>query len=307
MHTPNASPCTSASVPGPTTGDRAAAPVWPAGEEALLAQARSLHEQVMSLRKQEQARTRIALAQGMLMGRHQLADPATAFTCLRQASQRFNIKLHQLAAALTAAPAPPPGAVRWFPGRTATPAPPLDALHAGTLDPKNQGQVLGAALDRVMRLTRADAGNVQLAEAGVLRLEKHRGHPRPFTDYFAFVSGGTACSRAAAAGRQVTVRDVATTSVFDDETRQVILASGSRAAHSIPLIAGDGTARGVISTHHMRPLPGFGQEQLAQLEQIQRAVGTWLEWHTNTVVLDALEHLHRTAAEAGARVASGPR
>lgn len=271
--------------------------VW-SGEEALRVEARSLRERVAGLEKQVRARTRVAFAQGVLVGRYGLADAQTAFTVMRDASQRSNIKLHQIAAALTTTGEPEPGAPVWFPCRTRTPPPSLAALHAGKLDAKNQAEVLDAALDRVREIAGGDAGNAQLAEAGVLRMERHQGHPQAFTDYFAFVEDGTSCSRAAAAAQQVTVRDVATTGIFDDETRQVILASGSRACHSVPLSGTDGVVRGVISSHHARPVEGFSQTQLSALERIQQTVGPWLEWHSKTVVLDALEDLHRSAMDA---------
>lgn len=307
MHTHHSSPRSGASVPSPGAecGRRAKPSAGAAEEEALRAQSRSLHEQVLSLRKQVHARTRIAVAQGLLMGRYQLADPEVAFDVLRQVSQRCNVKLHQIAVALTSAPAPAfapaaqPGPRPLSTARTRVPAPRLDALHAGRLNPKHQGQVLSAALERVMDLTGADFGNVQLAEAGVLRLEQYVGHPQLFTDHFAFVQEGTASWRAAEAGRQVTVRDVESATLFDDETRQVLLDSGSRAVHCIPCTAGDGIVRGVISAHHNRPQPNpLDQEQLAELARLQRVVGTWLHWHTDTVLSDALDHLHHTAAAA---------
>ncbi|MFI7382818.1 ANTAR domain-containing protein [Streptomyces sp. NPDC049813] len=272
-------------------------PAWSA-EELLRIEAGSLQEQLVSLTKQMKARTRVALAQGLLMGRYGLDSPEQAFTLLRQTSQRFNIKLHQIAAALTTTPGPaaPVGSGPWFPGRPALSPPALSGLKAGGLDPRNQGEVLGTAMTRVMEVAGAPWGNAQLAEAGVLRLEKSRGHSQEFVDYFAFVEDGTSCSRAAEAARQVTVRDITTTAVFDDETRQVILASGSRATHSLPLVGRDGVVRGVISTHHPDPLPnGLDQHRLAELERIQHLVGGWLQWHAETVVLDALEHLHRHA------------
>ncbi|MYW69350.1 ANTAR domain-containing protein [Streptomyces sp. SID8379] len=269
--------------------------VWPA-QEFLAIELRSVRERLRSLHKQEQARTRVALAQGLLMGRYQLPDADAAFTLMREASQRFNIKLHQIAAALTTASAPPSATRQWFPGRGQATPPSLPGLGAGHLDPKNQGQVLSAALERVMDVAGAQFGNAQLREADVLRMEKHRAHSQAFTDYFAFVEDGTSCHRAAEAARQVTVRDVAVTEVFDDETRQVILDSGSRAAHSVPLTGGDGIVRGVISSHHARPLTGFRPAQLAELERLQYVVGGWLQWHNRTVVLDALEHVHQNAS-----------
>ncbi|MET9494427.1 ANTAR domain-containing protein [Streptomyces sp. NPDC006552] len=255
-----------------------------------------MRAQVASLDKQVRARTAVALAQGILVGRYRLAHADDAFALMRDASQKANIKLHQIAAALAAAPAPAPGAPVWFTARTHTAPPSLAGMYAGdTLDPRNQQQVLTAALTRVRDITGAEAGNVQLAEAGLLRLERHHEHPRAFTEYFAFVEDGTACSRAARAGRQVTVRDIATADVFDETTRQVILDSGSRACHSVPLTGSDGVARGVISAHLSRPTTGFGQTRLAALQQAQRTVGAWLQWYRDTVLLDVLETLHHRA------------
>lgn len=263
--------------------------------QQLLATAEQLRAQVAELEVQARTRPRIALAEGILVERYRLTDPQAAFTLLRQASQRANIKLHQLAAAVARTPGPARGAQTWLPPRPPHPVPSLAALGAGTLDAANQGEVLGAALRRVLTVTETDMGNVQLLEDDVLRLAKHAGLPRHFTDYFAFVEGNTACSRAAAASRQVTVKEVESSPGFDDETRRVILTSGCRGVHSIPLLDDQNTVRGVISSHHARPLAGFTQAQLRALGATGRTMGSWIKWHQDTVVLDALEDLHQLA------------
>ncbi|MGW7275784.1 ANTAR domain-containing protein [Streptomyces sp. NPDC054864] len=264
-------------------------------EDELRATAEQLREQVSELEVQARARPRIAMAEGVLVERYRLANAEAAFTLLRQASQRANIKLHQLAAAVARTPGPAPGAKTWFSGRAQHPIPDLTVLDAGPLNAANQGEVLGAALHRVLAVTGTDMGNVQLVEDGVLRMAKHAGLPRQFTDYFAFVDGNTACSRAAAASHQVTVKDVASSAGFDDETRRVILMAGSRACHSIPLVDEQDTVRGVISSHHAHPLVGFTQAQLQTLDATSRALGTWIKWHKHTVLVDALEDLHQLA------------
>ncbi|AZM57388.1 antitermination regulator [Streptomyces sp. WAC 01529] len=261
----------------------------------LAAQARRLQEQVVELEVQVRARPKIALAEGVLVERYGLPDPDAAFTLMRQASQRANIKLHQLATAVARTRGPAQGAAVWFNARERRPAPPLTALGAGTLDERNQGEVLGAALRRVLHITSTYMGNVQLVEDGTLRMEKHAGLPRQFTDYFAFVDGGTACSRAATASHQVTVKEIASSPGFDDVTRRVILSAGSRACHSVPLVDDTDTVHGVISSHHARPLVGFTRAQLRALHHTSRAVGTWIDWHRRTVLLDALEDLHQLA------------
>uniref|UniRef100_UPI000B03F72B ANTAR domain-containing protein n=1 Tax=Streptomyces kanamyceticus TaxID=1967 RepID=UPI000B03F72B len=283
----------------PSACPSAPAPASPEEEAELLrSTAEELRERVSELAVQVQARPRVALAEGILVERYQLADRQDAFDLLRQASQRANVKLHQLAAAVARTPGPGPGAELWFPGRIHQPVRNLAPLEAGPLDPRNQGAVLGAALRRVLDLTGTDMGNVQLLEDGVLRMAKHTGLPQQFTDHFAFVEGATSCSRAAAASRQVTVKDVASSAGFDDEARRVILMAGSRACHSVPLVDDGNTVHGVISSHHARPLIGFTQAQLRELHQTSRTIGSWITWHQETVLLDALEDLHRLARGA---------
>ncbi|WP_244177607.1 ANTAR domain-containing protein [Streptomyces atriruber] len=266
--------------------------------EHLRAAAEQLRAQVAELEVRARARPRIALAEGILVERYRLAHPQEAFQLLRRASQRANIKLHQLAAAVVRTPGPVPGAEVWLTERVRLPRPGLAALGAGPLDAANQGEVLGAALRRVLTVTGTDMGNVQLLEDDVLRMAKHAGLPRHFTDYFAFVEGNTACSRAVEAGSQVTVKEVASSAGFDDETRRVILTSGSRACHSIPLVDDRAAVRGVISSHHARPLTGFTQAQLRALQDTGRTLGEWIRWHQDTVLLDALEDLHQLALAA---------
>ncbi|MGW6062686.1 ANTAR domain-containing protein [Streptomyces sp. NPDC055189] len=284
------------SVPSPDDQPGSPLSLSPAEEsEQLRATAEQLREQVSELEVQARARTRIALAEGVLVERYRLANAEAAFTLLRQASQRANIKLHQLAAAVARTPGPAPGARVWLSGRAQHPIPDLAALEAGTLNAANQGEVLGAALQRVLTVTGTDMGNVQLVEDGVLRMAKHAGLSRQFTDYFAFVDGNTSCARAAAASHQVTVKEVASSAGFDDETRRVILTAGSRACHSIPLVDDQDTVLGVISSHHASPLLGFTQAQLRALDATGRTLGSWIKWHQRTVLLDALEDLHQLA------------
>ncbi|MFI2618374.1 ANTAR domain-containing protein [Streptomyces sp. NPDC018584] len=263
--------------------------------ERLAAQAQQLREQVFELEVQVRARPKIALAEGVLVERYGLPDADAAFALMRQASQRANIKLHQVAVAVARVPGPARGASLWFGERTQAPAPPLTALGVGTLDARNQGEVLGAALRRVLEITSTHMGNVQLVEDGTLRMERHTGLPRQFTDHFAFVDGRTACSRAADGGNQVTVKEVALSPGFDDVSRHVILSAGARGVHSVPLVDDTRTVRGVISSHHSNPLDGFARSQLQALHRTSRAIGTWIDWHRRTVVLDALEDLHQLA------------
>ncbi|MFJ9038478.1 ANTAR domain-containing protein [Streptomyces sp. NPDC102406] len=285
-------------VPAARTGlTETGLPAAPA--DSAQAEIRALRDRVASLNKQLRARPAVSYAQGLLVGRYQVASREAAFTLLREVSQRHNIKLHQIAAALATITAPAPDAPHWFPGRAHTPVPSLRGLAPSPLDARNQSAVLKAALHRVLEVTHGQAGNVQLVEAGLLRLARHHGHSPLFTDYFAFVEGGTLCARAAADGAQETVGDIAAAhDIFPDETRQFLLDTGSRAVHSIPLIGPDGTARGVISSHyHQRLDAGLTRDQLDALDELRHQIGLYLHWHHHNVILDALEELHRRAGE----------
>ncbi|MFI2209451.1 GAF domain-containing protein [Streptomyces sp. NPDC020141] len=258
-----------------------------------------LTEENLALRNRALAHPTVSAAQGILKERYRLPGLQAAFDLLRGTSQTYNIRLHTLADAVIRISGPEPRSVAWFPGRARTGAPPLPGItlarDAGPAVP--QGAVLSAVLERVLDIAETDMGNVQLAERQLLRLDKHQGLSRRFTDFFAFVDHAeTSCSQAAQARQQVTVRDVETATVFDERSRQVILHAGSRACHSVPLLDEQGILRGVISSHHARPLTaGLTQSQLEALRTASAAVGQWLSWHRRTVVLDALEHLHRTA------------
>ncbi|MFJ4771151.1 GAF domain-containing protein [Streptomyces uncialis] len=253
------------------------------------------------------ARDAISAAQDVLLERYRLASSETAFDLLRETSQRLNVKMYTLADAVVRMPGPVAGTDLWFPGRGRSAPPPLPRLGIDQDRPVRLPEVLKAAMRRVLDVTETDMGNVQLAGSGVLRLERHTGLNRQFTDFFAFVdspSQTTSCGYAAQQRRQVTVRDVSTAELFDEESRAVILRAGSRACHSVPLVNPHGVPLGMISSHHERPLTDFSAARIGALRETGTAVGRWLSWYRRTTVLDALEDLHRRAT--GAACGEGP-
>ncbi|GGL62433.1 transcription antitermination regulator [Streptomyces fumigatiscleroticus] len=248
------------------------------------------------------ARAPVSVAQGLLVERYRTESMQAAFELLRQTSQRFNVRLYVLVEALIRLPGPDHDAGRWFPRRIRTAPPPLHGLPVDPDGPCGQSEVLAAALHRVLHVNQTGMGNVQIAQHGLLRLEKHTGLTTEFTDYFMFVRDTTsACAQAARRRAQITVRDVALADVYDEPSRQTILRADSRACHSVPLVGPSGRVLGVISSHHRRPLPGPTYAQLAALQTMGVAVGGWLSWYRQTVVLDALEHLHAAATGAAPR------
>ncbi|GGS24242.1 transcription antitermination regulator [Streptomyces aureoverticillatus] len=253
----------------------------------------------IELRNRQLAHACVARAQDVLIDRYRLTSPQAAFDLLRRTSQRMNLKLHTLADAVIRVPGPDADAALWFPGRARYSPPPLPDEVAEEAGDASHGAVLKGTLRRVLHVTQAGMGNVQLAERGMLRLEKHTGLSREFTEFFAFVEDSTtSCAQAAAESRQVTLNDVAVADVLDEDSRRTILRAGSRACHSLPLAVRGGPVLGVVSSHHELPLTGFTRAQLSELEAVGEQVGRWLAWHRHTRVLDALEYLHAAATAA---------
>ncbi|MGA5421348.1 ANTAR domain-containing protein [Streptomyces lavendulocolor] len=262
-----------------------------------------LRDQVRHLRAQARNRPLIAEAQGILKERYRLPDAEAAFALLQLASQRHNVRLRTLAHAVVRLERPDERAATWFPGRVRHPAPPLESLAIDDASHAHRGAVLGAALSQTLAVTATHMGNVQIGDhtAGGLWMEKHTGLSDDFVDFFGFVGAdGTSCARAAQQVTQVTVRDVATDPVFTEDARRTILEAGSRAAHSVPLVAG-GRCVGMVSAHFERPIRDLHGAQLRALEHTGREVGRWLAWYDRTVVLDALEDLHAAARRPEAR------
>ncbi len=112
-------------------------------------------------------------------------------------------------------------------------------------------EMLGAAI----QLVGADKGNVQLLnEKGVLTIEAQSGFEQEFLDYFREVSADddSACGRALRSGQQILIEDVETDQPFAP-MRSVASSADFRAVVSTPLISGDGTAHGMLSTHFRSP------------------------------------------------------
>ncbi|MGW5651477.1 GAF and ANTAR domain-containing protein [Streptomyces humi] len=247
-------------------------------------------------RNRRLARAGVARAEKLLVKRYPIPSQQDAFDLLRRTSQKFNVKLHTLADVAVRLPAPQAGAPSWVPGRPQGAAPSLSALRTGPERLTGHGAVLKAALRHTLHVAGAGMGNVQLVENGMLRIEQHTGLNRRFTDYFAFVDDSTtACGQAAGERRQITVKDVAVSDIFDESSREAILQAGSRACHSVPLVSPGGQVMGMISTHHEETLRDFSVAQLAALRQVGAQVGRWLLWHRNTAVLSALNDLHTNA------------
>ncbi|MFJ4626836.1 GAF domain-containing protein [Streptomyces sp. NPDC088847] len=250
----------------------------------------------------------IAMAQGMLWERYDLPEPADGLGLLRATAQQYNIRLHWLATAVTHTPRPRWDGPLWFPGRHRSASPVVSfirGLDAATLSP---AAFLDAMCEAACEAVATGRGGVHLIDpgTGALWLESQRGFGGEMWDRFGVVDGsGTACALAARSGHRVTVADIATDPVHDDDTRAVLLAAGSRSLLSTPVPGSHGRRNAVLTTHHPRPHHSWSPTELAALDEIAAQGGAWLTWYRRTRLLDALEHLH-ALGRVGERTAAGP-
>jgi anti-anti-sigma regulatory factor len=253
-----------------------------------------LRTEVRALRARVRTAPVIGMAQGVLMVRYGLPDSAGAFRALRDASQRFNVPLRVLVSAVVVA-RPPHGEV-WFPGRRSLPVPQLRILAREGRDPRYRRQMIDAVLHEALAIARAPAGYVRFVDPAVNALvpETHYGCPDAFLDHL--VRGweeGTADALARLRGRRVSVPDVAADALLSEESRRVLLSTGTAALQSIPVLSSAGSCTGVITLHWPdaghRPAPA----QAEALGLLAADAAAWLSWYHRSVLLDALEHLHR--------------
>ncbi|MER6184979.1 ANTAR domain-containing protein [Streptomyces sp. NPDC001652] len=267
----------------------------PADDRADHDEYQRLRAEVRDLRARSRAHVLIAEAQGMLRERYALSDADRAFTLMRLASQRYNVKMRTLAEILLSAPRPDAREALWFPRRARLAQPPLNFPAAREVGPDNRGAVLKAVLSQTLAVVGTDMGNVQLVDRvrGGLRIEEHTGHTADFVDFFGHVGeDGTSCAQAARDVAQVTVHDVETDPVFSTSAREAILEAGSLACHSVPLTTSSGICVGMVSAHLDHTIGDLAAAQLKVLEVVGAQAGRWIAWHERTVVLDALEYLH---------------
>lgn len=118
----------------------------------------------------------------------------------------------------------------------------------------------------------ADMANVQLRDQNdALRIVAQRGFAGAFLDFFEVVDDEeSACGVALQSGRPTLVDDVARSPIFHGRPSQdAMLAAGSRAVISVPIIAPGGVPVGMLSSHYREPRT-WTQADVEQLDQIAR-------------------------------------
>lgn len=258
----------------------------------------SLRDEVFDLRQRLRTHPVIAQTQGMLVERYRLTGPSAALGLLRAVAQQHDIELLSLATAFLQAPRPAHGRT-WFPARPPSPPPP-DITFDRSVDPSllTPSSLLDVLLKAALSCSGTELGNVQLSDplTETLVLRTQHGFSRDFVDFFAVTDGeSSACAAALRKGTRVTVTEVATDPLYDDDARQVILAAGARSVQSTPMLSANGHCIGVYSTHDTLPGRTFSDAESKVLDRLAGQAGAWLDWHHRTAVLDALEHLHQRA------------
>jgi putative methionine-R-sulfoxide reductase with GAF domain len=259
--------------------------------------------EIFGLRAKARTSGVIGIAQGILIARYGLPDPAAAFALLRAGSQHHNVPLRVLASAVVTAP-PPLTDGKWFPGRRHTPPPVLEPLQEERVDPRDRRQVLRAAVYAAVTLADADAAEIHLTDRGqdeALVLEAHHGLDAAYRDCLALVFGPPAvCARVREAGRAVTVEDVAAEpELAGHAVGRAARAAGSRALYGIPMITDGGDCNGVLTLHRAEPGAWLSPGQRAALDGLAHELGAWRSWYRRTVVQDALEYLHAQGRAGG--------
>ncbi len=251
----------------------------------------SLRQEVLSLRAALRTRPVITRAAGVLQERYGLPDFEAAFGLLRESAQHHDLKPETLARELLLAPAP--RAEIWFPDRVRLPAPSLSFSQQRRQHKRNRTAVLGLFLSAVLGYMQTPMADVQLVDAPGRRprLELYRNLPPDIADHLADLDDPEATAAQAVTRGTRLVEDVSTDS---GHTSSVTLAkAGIRTVQCTPLLAQDDHCVGVVSTYHSEP--GFrpGRLQCAKVDHAAAETGLWLAWHRRTVIVDALEQLHR--------------
>jgi PAS domain S-box-containing protein len=159
-------------------------------------------------------------------------------------------------------------------------------------------QLLGEIIDAVMEITGSEMGNIQLLDEGKLTIVAHRGFDGAFLDFFNTVERDQgACGTALARGRRVIIEDVATDPIYDEASRAVLLAAGSRAVQSTPLVSRSGHVLGIFSTHYRSPQRP-GERELRLLDVLARQAADLIERKRAEAALFASEAKFRHLANA---------
>lgn len=238
------------------------------------------------------SRATIRAAIELLQRAHGLTSPDSGFAALQKASQTHNVKLRSVAAAVMTSD----GSVR---RRRAAP-PALSFSEPGNGQP-NRTQVLRDLLATATTLSGADYGAVQLRDPvhGGLIIEGHHGFDRAFLDFFSYIDdAGTASGTTMARSTQTFVDDVASSPIYADADRDVVLGAGVRSVLSTPMRDARDAAVGAVTTHFAQPRRSADDRIAATIQQHADECAQWLTWYDATAMPRIVSTAHAAARDA---------
>ena len=142
-------------------------------------------------------------------------------------------------------------------------------------------RTLNAVLEWAIAETRADFGDIQIVHKrdGSLRIVAQRGFAVPFLQFFRIVKNDESlCAATMKQAKQLVVRDVTSSPLFNESARRVMLENDVLACQSTPILSSAGSVLGVLSTHYRRPTRPT-ERQLRRVSEMAGYVGELLERH----------------------------
>ncbi|HMD34253.1 MAG TPA: GAF domain-containing protein, partial [Vicinamibacterales bacterium] len=126
-------------------------------------------------------------------------------------------------------------------------------------------RTLNAVLEWAIAETRADFGDIQIVHKrdGSLRIVKN---------------DESLCAATMKQAKQLVVRDVTSSPLFNESARRVMLENDVLACQSTPILSSAGSVLGVLSTHYRRPTRPT-ERQLRRVSEMAGYVGELLERH----------------------------
>jgi PAS domain S-box-containing protein len=171
----------------------------------------------------------------------------------------------------------------------------MQRVSSRLLQSTDISSLLQEILDAAIDITGAEKGNVQLDEAGTLRMAAQRGFSAPFLQYFDGIREGLACGTAAQRRERVIVEDIEKSQLFaGTQALGMLLGSNVRAVQSTPLISRSGQVMGVFSTHYGEAERRPDERQLRMLDLLARQAADLIERRRNETEIQRSEERYRS-------------
>ncbi|MFS0897850.1 GAF domain-containing protein [Mycolicibacterium litorale] len=242
----------------------------------------------------------VSSAVAKLQDDHGITDADTAFRALLTVSQRYDVKLRHLSAAVLSME--PASATA-----KSAPAPALSFSLRGRGDLPKRADVLNDLLTTAVDLFSAPAGAVQLRDTmhGGLCIESHAGLPEQFRHHFSYVEdAGSAAAHATAHCEVVRVDDVAISPLYSFSDMEVLASCGVQAELAVPMCDEDGRNRGAVTVMFDSRRPRIDPFSVEMLHGHADSCAQWLRWYDSTVMPKLVGAVHDVSAalvaEAGA-------